>query len=65
MTNPENHKVVRFDNHRIFRAEAVEAYTTRRAGDVWLAKIRGEAWIAGALTLLAVAALIVLMRGVR
>jgi len=65
MTNPQNQKVVRLDNHRVFRAEAVEAYATRRAGDVWVSKIRGEGAIVCALTVLAIAALISLFLGGR
>jgi hypothetical protein len=50
-------KVKRIDNHRIFRPEAVEAYCTRRAGEPWSARLRGERWIIIALTLVAIAAI--------
>ncbi|HUB81296.1 MAG TPA: hypothetical protein VMB03_20990 [Bryobacteraceae bacterium] len=58
-------KVTRLDNHRVFRAEAVEAYATRRAGDAWIARLRGENWIVAALTLLATSGLMFLILGSR
>jgi hypothetical protein len=61
----EDRKVKRLDNHRVFRPEAVEAYTTRRAGEVWVARIRGEWWSIAGLTILAAAAVAVLFLGGR
>lgn len=58
-------KVKRLDNHRIFRPEAVEAYTTRRAGDPWVAKIRWERWIIAGLTIIAATAMVFLFLGGR
>jgi len=52
------------DNHRIFRPQAVEAYSTRQAGEPWAARTRFESWIIAALTVIAVAAgVIVFLRG--
>jgi len=62
---PTEHQVERLDNHRIFRPEAVEAYTTRRAGDVWVARIRGEWWGIAALTIVAATAVAILCLGGR
>jgi hypothetical protein len=62
---PDEHKVKRLDNHRVFRPEAVEAYTTRRAGEVWVARIRGEWWTVAGLTILAAAAVAFLFLGGR
>jgi len=62
---PVDRTVKRLDNHRVFRPEAVEAYTTRRAGDVWVARIRGEWWSIAGLTILAAAAVGFLFLGGR
>jgi hypothetical protein len=52
------------DNHRIFRPQAVEAYSTRQAGDPWGARPRFEGWIIAGLTLMAaVAAAMVFLGG--
>ncbi len=55
--------VKRLDNQRIFRPEAVEAYATRRAGEPWSARLRGEVWIIMALSLAVAAALAALFVG--
>lgn len=60
---PSDNKVKRLDNHRIFRPEAVEAHTTRRAGEPWDSRTRAEAAILAALTILAIAALLALRLG--
>ncbi len=59
-----NH-VRRMDNHRVFRPEAVETYTTRRAGEPWGARLRFEVITMIVLTLLAVAAGIAVLLGGR
>jgi hypothetical protein len=51
-----NGNVNRMDNHRIFRPEAVQAYSTRRAGAPWAARTRFESWIILGLTAIAGAA---------
>jgi hypothetical protein len=48
-------KVRGLDSRRIFRPEAVEAYTTRRAGEAWVARPRLEGWIIAGLTMVALA----------
>jgi hypothetical protein len=58
-------RVKRLDNHRIFRPEAVEAYTTRRAGEAWTSRIRLEGWIIAGLTVLAATAIAFLFMGGR
>jgi hypothetical protein len=65
MTRPADNKVTRLDNHRIFRPEAVEAYTTRRAGDVWAAGIRWQNWLIVGLTAITAAAIVLLFLGER
>jgi hypothetical protein len=65
MTRSADNQVTRLDNHRIFRAEAVEAYTTRRAGDVWAAGIRWQGWIVAGLTAITAAAIVLLFLGER
>ncbi len=62
---PTDRQLKRMDNHRIFRPEAVEAYTTRRAGDAWVARIRGEWWSIAGLTVMAGAAVLLLFLGGR
>lgn len=52
----ENNTTLRY-NQQSFRPEAVEAYTTRQAGEPWDAKRRFENWLVAGLTLLAAAAL--------
>lgn len=58
-------KVKRLDNHRIFRPEAVEAYSTRRAGDVWIAATRLQGWMIASLTVLTAAAIGLILLGGR
>jgi hypothetical protein len=53
------------DNHRIFRPEAVEAYTTRRAGEAWIARPRLEVWIVVGLTMVALAGAVIIWLGGR
>jgi hypothetical protein len=53
--SPKDNTVIRHYNHQTFRPEAVEAYTTRQAGDPWNGKYRCEGLIIIALTLLAAA----------
>ncbi len=65
MPQTGNAKVKRLDNHRVFRPEAVEAYSTRRAGEAWDAKARFECWMIAGLSLLAVAATVSLFLGGR
>jgi hypothetical protein len=48
-------KAKRLDNQRIFRPEAVEAYSTRRAGEPWESCPRFERWIVSGLTILTLA----------
>jgi hypothetical protein len=62
---PVDSKVKRLDNHRVFRPEAVEAYTTRRAGDAWIARTRLEGWLIAGLTILAGAAIAFMFMGGR
>jgi len=45
----------RVDNYRVFRPEAVEAYSTRRAGEPWNARLPFELRIAALLTVLLLA----------
>jgi hypothetical protein len=61
----DNSMLKRLDNHRIFRPEAVEAYTTRRAGDVWITGTRLQGWITAGLTVLAAAAIGLILLGGR
>jgi hypothetical protein len=58
-------KVRGLDSRRIFRPEAVEAYTTRRAGEAWEARPRLEAWIIAGLTMLALAGAVFIWLGGR
>jgi hypothetical protein len=60
----ENSKTFRY-NHQTFRPEAVEAYTTRQAGEAWDAKHRLEAWIIAGLTIAAAAATTFMFLGAR
>jgi hypothetical protein len=53
------------NNHQTFRPEAVEAYTTRQAGEAWDAKHRLEAWIIAGLTIAAAAATTFMFLGAR
>jgi hypothetical protein len=62
---PIDSKVKRLDNHRVFRPEAVEAYTTRRAGDAWIARTRLEGWLIAGLTIMAAAAVVFMFLGGR
>jgi hypothetical protein len=52
-------------SHQNFRPEAVEAYSTRQAGEPWDAKDDFENWGIAGLTLLAGAALAFLFLGGR
>jgi hypothetical protein len=49
----------------VFRPAAVEAYTTRQAGEPWDAKHRFEGWLTVGLTVVAAAALFCLFLGGR
>ena len=60
---PVDSKIKRLDNHRVFRPEAVEAYTTRRAGEAWIARPRLEAWIIAGLTIVTVAGAVLIWLG--
>lgn len=51
------------DNHRIFRPEAVEAYSTRRAGEPWVARPRFEGWLIVVLTIIAFAGAVLIWVG--
>ena len=44
------------NNYRIFRPQAVEAYSTRHAGEPWAGRTRFEGWIILGLTAIAAAA---------
>ncbi len=63
MQTPLEKPVMRHYNHRTFRPEAVEAYTTRQAGEPWNAKQRFEGLIIGGLTLIAAAGLAFIFLG--
>ncbi len=56
-------KVKRMDNHRIFRPEAVEAYSTRRAGEPWGTGLGLEGWVILVLTLLTICGIFAILRG--
>lgn len=58
----ENKKTLRY-NHQAFREEAVEAYTTRQAGEPWDLRHRFETFAIIALTVLAAAALALVLLG--
>ncbi len=55
----------RLDNYRLYRPEAVKAYSLRRAGEPWSARLRFEGWIILGLTLLAALAGAALLAGGR
>jgi hypothetical protein len=55
----------RLDNHRVFRPEAVDAYSTRRAGEPWDAKDRFETGVIAGLTVLAAMAMFLMLLGGR
>ena len=61
---PSEPKVIRQYNHQTFRPEAVEAYTTRQAGEPWNAKQRWEGLIVVVLTLAAAAGVSFIFLGV-
>jgi hypothetical protein len=50
-------------SHEVFRPEAVEAYTTRQAGEPWDAKHPFEGSITVVLSLVAAAALVLIFLG--
>jgi len=52
-------------SYEVFRPEAVEAYTTRQAGEPWDAKHRFEGSIKVLLTVLSIAALTFIFLGGR
>jgi hypothetical protein len=58
-------KVRGLDSRRIFRPEALEAYTTRRAGEAWVAGLRFERWIIAGLTMVALAGAVIIWLGAR
>jgi hypothetical protein len=60
----ENNTTLRY-SHQNFRPEAVEAYTTRQAGEPWDAKRRFENWTVVGLTFLAAAAVVLVFAGGR
>ena len=59
---PQKTKHLRY-NHQAFREEAVEAYTTRQAGEPWDLRHRFETFAIIALTILAAAALALVFLG--
>jgi hypothetical protein len=61
---PEKQTTLRY-SHQSFRPEAVEAYATRQAGEPWDAKRRWESWMVVGMTLLAAAALVLVLAGGR
>ncbi len=63
MQTPKSNSVVRNYNHQTFRPEAVEAHTTRQAGEPWNGRQRFEGLIIVALTLVAAAGLICMIVG--
>jgi hypothetical protein len=58
-----NGRARRLDNYKLFRREAVDAYTTRRAGDPWETRMHFEGGIIFALTLVAALAFALLFLG--
>jgi len=61
--SPIQKKAIRHYNYQTFRAEAVEAYTTRQAGEPWNAKHHFEGWIIGGLTVVAAAGITLILLG--
>lgn len=55
----------RVDNYRLYRPEAVAAYSMRGAGEPWAARLPLEGWLIIGLTLLAVVAAVALYIGER
>jgi len=51
------------DNHRIFRPQAVAAYSTRQAGEPWGGGARFEGWIIAGLTVVALTGAAVVFLG--
>ena len=64
METPNETKIRQY-NHQTFRAEAVEAYTTRQAGEPWDTQHRFEGLLIAALTVVAVAGLTFILEGGR
>ncbi len=62
---PNERKTGWLTSYEVFRPEAVEAYTTRQAGEPWDAKHEFEGSIKVVLTIVAVAALIFIFLGGR
>jgi hypothetical protein len=60
---PANVSGKHFNNHRIFRPQAVEASAMRQAGDPWAARTRFESWIIAGLTLITAVAAALIFRG--
>jgi hypothetical protein len=65
LNTPGNGNAKRFDNYKIFRLQAVQAHAMRRAGEPWQAGLRFERIMIAALTVLAIAAMVVLFRAAR
>jgi len=62
-THSGNNNGKHLNNYRIFRPQAVEACTTRQAGDPWAKRSRFEGWLIAGLTLVAAAAAAIIFRG--
>ena len=63
--HPSEKKPGWLTSYEVFRPEAVEAYTTRQAGETWDAKHRFEGLIKVVLTVVAAAALTFIFMGGR
>ena len=59
----ENREAKHLNNYRIFRPQAVEAYSTRQAGEPWCGRLPFESWIIALLSVMAIAAAITFLRG--
>jgi hypothetical protein len=62
-TQTGNNNGKHLNNYRIFRPQAVEACTTRQAGDPWAKRSRFETWLIAGLTLVTGAAAAIIFRG--
>jgi hypothetical protein len=60
---PKNNTVIRNYNHQTFRPEAVEAHTTRQAGEPWNANYRFEGLMIVGLTIVAAVGLTFVIAG--
>jgi hypothetical protein len=60
----ESARAKHLNNYRIFRPQAVEAYSTRQTGEPWCGHLRFESWIIACLSVMAMAAAaIIFLRG--